>query len=129
MCAAAAMSTGMVRYGVAAGVSKIARLHQVTVIVLAANGGEPSLNVSLSDVVTSTANIVVIDCLDVHDIVAEDRNRIVAAHFALKAEQRHLIVVNAPVSVVPLLKEQGVDVAATDDIVFDDYRHAKTGCS
>jgi hypothetical protein len=123
----AAMSTGMVRYGVAAGVSKVARLHQVTVIVLAADGGEPSLNVSLSDVVNSSANIVVVDCLDVHDLIPEDRDRIIAAHFALKAEQRHLIVVNAPVSVVPLLKEQGVDVAATDDAVFDDYRHANTG--
>jgi hypothetical protein len=99
-------------------VSRVAVLNQVSVLVLGDDPESPPLPTELAAAIDGPSRVVVVDCLAIRRLGHATRDAIVMAHRGLSRERRRLIVVNAPVSEVPPLREHGVDVAATVDQDF-----------
>jgi anti-anti-sigma regulatory factor len=110
----------MTQRGVPIGVQRMVRLHRVSVLILTAAPAAPSLADSLSEVVADELPLVVIDCLDIDALDVAGRQEIVNAHRALQRAARHMVVVNVRQPDAAVLREHGLDVGATVDVVYTD---------
>jgi anti-anti-sigma regulatory factor len=115
------------------GVKRVARLHRVSVLILTTGPQALPLAESLSQVVAGTSSVVVIDCLDVDALDPPARREIMTTHRSLQRSARQLVVVNVPQPDAAVLREHGLEVSATEDVVYAErptsYRQANTGCS
>lgn len=98
-------------------VSKVTQLHRVAVIELSAAGGAP-----FDDAMTaaaSQARIIVIDCLQCHELPREFIEALADLQVRLAPQGGHLIVVNAPDDAIADLRFVGIDAATTTDLRFE----------